>query len=354
MTAPMSAPPMPAPAPGPAAPPVDAAEAAKRADAVSMALHGTLGPEQAPAAPGAPQTPQQAAVGQALGRGAQIGATAPVQQYAATQAQQPYTWANQQRAADNAGTQSLLGAINTSTDAYLKNIQAAAPMDANRTSALVKQAELDFQDKQEQRALSKKQLLVANKQADADLLKLGAAAGTTPVTVDIAAKTAGVKPDVLKQQMGSQMYGSVLDQAIRFADKGMSQAEFNAWIDENVVGVDYTLLDENGKPTIVDDNGKPITVPGMPKEMGDFLKIRYGPIMSQYNAGGTGVVPASARPPVAGPPSTKSTLSKPQQTTLINAARAGVVLPPQVFQDPEAERRVAAAVAAKKRQNAPR
>jgi hypothetical protein len=351
MTAPMTAPPVAAP-PTPAAPPVDAAEAARRASAVSMALHGTLGPEQPAAAPAAPQTPQAAAVSQALGRGAQIGATAPVQAYAANQAQQPYTWADKQRQADASGTASLMGAINTSTDNYLKQIAAAQPMDQRRTDALVRQAELDFQDKSAERGVRKKELEVRNKQADVALATAAETAGLKPIPVDIATKQSGVKPEELKAWMGTPEYGTILDQTILMQGKGYSQAEYNAAIDQ-MIGKPWLLRDENGKP-LLDSQGNEQTNAGLPQGVGDFLKIRYGSTMDQYNAAGTGVVPPSERPPVSAVPTGVSNLSKPQQQTLIAAARAGVVLPPQVFQDASVEQKIAAVLAANKRKNGPK
>lgn len=353
MAAPMTAAPAPAPV-APAPPPVDAAEAARRASAVSMALHGTLGPEQPQAAPAAPQTPQAAAVSQALGRGSQIGATAPVQDYAANQAAQQYTWADKQRSADNAGTQSLLGAINTSTDNYLKQIAAAQPMDQRRNDALVKQAELDFQDKAAERGTRNKELAVRNKAADAALAAAGVAAGLKPIPVDTAAKQSGIKPDALKSFMGKPDYASLLDQTIGKKDKGWSQAEYNAWVDGLTKNA-QPLMDADGK-FITDSQGKAVLGDILTPDEASFLKIRYGPLLAEYSASGTGVQPPQPPAPVGAPPSTKSNLPINEQNWLRLMAANGIPLPPGGFSAATPEAKVAAVMAAnkKKSKNSPK
>lgn len=276
------------------------AEAANRQLVQQMAMQGAAAKQQAPQLATAPE-----AVQTAMNRSA--GVQAP-EAFNATQVpivQNPYTRADAQLAANNAGAGGVTGAINSSTANYLQQAQAALPLQTEMTKRAV------------QKALSEEQLTsmqheVGMARAAADLAAIKAEADPNSPAgklkileaqnayteaqrkqADLALQNKPSTPDQVSKQTGLDVGTINAFQALPTYPKYIDAA--NTLANAGYTAQDYASIAYSQAQQAV-ESGE------IPKEQLDafahFLVAKMGPTMPEYSvslAGGP-----SSGPPVQG------------------------------------------------------
>lgn len=313
--------------PAPVAPAPD--EAQNRQLVQQMAMQGAAAARQAPQIGSAPEAMQTA-----MQRSAGINAPA---NFNATQTgtiQNPYTRADTQLAANNAGAGGVLGSISSSTRDYLQQAQGGVDLQREisrrAVQQIMQQHELETQQTQVQKLKTQADLAAAKAESDPNSIESQIRAltlkkqlselqagdkQTSPAAAKDISKKTNIPEPQIKQYESIPWYQDTAPTLFADAVKANVNAEqFAAGVNLAV----QTAID-NGQVSPADGNN-----------LASVIYQQYAPMLPGYTEPAPIQVPA---PPRTGPgsggtsPATTSTLPAAQQQALRLAAGAGQVLP---------------------------